>query len=443
MNSKKKALALIVIAVASLCAIGVATAQAAPEFEAREAVEPEGEAEASPVHATLDAAQVGTEPVKLTLAGQSITCEVATGSATLAAPSSTLTLSPTYGKCKVVFLGIPFPTEIKVGSCTYVHHAKEETEADVYKAQLDISCPTESKILITIKNTAGTKTKCLIHVPSQSGLSTVKVKNMTEAETEDVTLVDEVEGVKETVTNGEETCGLITPGEYTSGKMTGNTTVTATGKGEVPPPNLRMAQKFHFAAEEEEIAFFGTQNTNQEFGFDLGKVKCTQMLIENPSLQFVNNLSPDVEGTELGAGPSYEGCEINKEKVEINLNVCWFRIAALRVEAGWYEAGTYIENCFPKMRIEIKAPNCTIFIPQQSGFKKEGLRSVTLTNVGAGKNREVTATFVISGMKYEEEGEGCKQPGKATANGTYSGTERLTAAEPAGPFFRGLWVEKT
>lgn len=441
MTSKKKVPALVAIAVAALCAIGVGTAQAAPEFEARKAVTAEGETEASPVHATLDASQVATEPIKLTLAGQSITCESAGGSATLPAPSSTLTLSPTFEKCKLVFFGISFPTEVKVGSCTYVHHAQEETEADVYKAKLDISCPTESKILITIKNTAGTKTKCLIHVPSQSGLSTVKVKDMTTAEPEDITLVDEVEGVKETVTNGEESCGLITPGEYTSGKMTGNTTVTTTGAGEVPP--LRLVQRFHFATEEEATVFYGTESTNLEFGFDLGKVKCTQMLIENANLQFVGKTSPYVDGSEQGAGPPYEGCEINKEKVEVDLNVCWFRIAALRVEAGWYEAGTYIDDCFPGMRIELKAPNCTIFIPEQSGFKNEGLRRVTLTNVGTGKGQEVTATFAVSGMKYEEEGEGCKNPGKATANGTYTGTERLTVGERNGPFLLGLWVEKT
>lgn len=66
-----------------------------------------------------------------------------------------------------------------------------------------------------------------------------------------------------------------------------------------------------------------------------------------------------------------------------------------------------------------------------------------MTNVGTGKSREVLATFVISGMKYEEEGGGCKQAGKLTSNGTYSGTIRLTVGERTGPWFLGLWVEKT
>jgi hypothetical protein len=442
-TSSRKTLAFVVLAILALSVVVAATAQAAPEFEALKAVEAEGEEEETSVHATLDATQVVAEPIKLSLNGLSITCESVTASATLSSPSSTLTLSPAFSKCKMVVLGITFPTEIKVNSCTNVLHAKEETAADTYKAQLGISCPAEGKILITIKNSAGTKSKCLVHVSPQTGLNSVKVKDMTEAEPEDITLIDEVEGIKTVVTNGEEACGLITPGEYSNGKISGTTTVTATGVGEVPPPNLGLAQKFHFAAEEEEALFAIAQNSNLEFGFDLGKVKCVQMVIENPAQQFVNKTSTFVEATEQGGGPPYENCEINKEKVEIDLNVCWFRIDVLRIDGPFYEAGTYIENCFPKMRIEIKAPNCTIYIPQQSGFKKEGLRTVTLTNVGAGKSREVTATFVVSGMKYEEEGEGCKQPGKATANGTYSGTERLTAAEQAGPFFRGLWVEKT
>jgi hypothetical protein len=442
MTSSKKTLAFVVLAILALSVVVAATAQAAPEFEARKAVEAEGEEEETSVHATLDATQVVAEPIKLSLNGLSITCESVTASATLSSPSSTLTLSPAFSKCKMVVLGITYPTEIKANSCTNVLHAKEETAADTYKAQLDISCPAEGKILITIKNSAGTKSKCLVHVSPQTGLNSVKVKDMTEAEPEDITLIDEVEGIKTVVTDGEEACGLITPGEYSNGKISGTTTVTATGVGEVPPPNLGLAQKFHFAAEEEKAEFYGTQSTVQEFGFDLGKVKCAQVWLTGTA-EFPGGTTTELSGGERAGGLSYENCEFNKENFAVNMNFCQFRIKVLRIETAQFEASTYIELCFPNERIEIIGPNCTIFIPEQSGFKQEGLRGLTLSNDGAGKNREVTAKFWLAGIKYEEQGGGCKQNGKMTNNGTYSGTMRLTVAEESGPWFRGLWVDKT
>lgn len=442
MTSSKKTLAIVVFATLALSVVVAATAQSAPEFEALKAVEAEGEEEETSVHATLDATQVVSEPVKLSLNSLPITCESVTASATLSTSSSTSTLSPAFSKCKMVVLGITYPTEVNVGSCTNVLHLKEETAAGTYKAQLDISCPAEGKILITIKNSAGTKSKCLVHISPQTGLSTVKVKDMTEAEPESITLIDEVEGIKSVVTNGEESCGLIAPGEYSNGKISGATTVTATGVGEVPPPNLKVAQKFHFAAEEEKGEFYGVQSTVQEFGFDLGKVKCAEVWLTG-SAEFPGGTTTELTGTERAGGKSYESCEFNKENFEVDLNFCVFRIKVLKVETAEFEASTYIELCFPNERIEIKGPNCTIFIPEQSGFKQEGLRGITLSNDGTGKNREVTAKFFLAGIKYEEQGGGCKQNGKMTTNGTYSGTMRLTVAEESGPFFRGLWVEKT
>jgi hypothetical protein len=437
-HQAKLGLALAAILILSTATI-TATAQAAPEFLATEAQEAESTEEEAPVHATLDATTVEAEPIKFTLGSFSVTCAKATATATLEAPSSTTTLSPSFGECKMVILGVSFAAEVSPGSCGFVIHATEEIEADVFKANTDISCPGEGKIQITIKNLAQTKTKCVVHVPPQSGLNTTKIKDMTEASPANITVAHEIEGASATVTNGEENC-WITPGNYNTGKLTGNTTVTATNGGEVPP--LRMVDTFHFADEEEEVAFIATQYSGQEFGFDLGKVKCGQIWLEGDH-EFPGKTSPELAGREPSGEKPYQACTFNKEETEVDLWACRFRITALRVEAGQYEAGTYIEQCVPKRTIEVITPNCTIKIPEQMGYKKEGLRTVTLTNVGTGTSREVIAQFNVKGMKYEEEGGGCKQAGQLTSNGTYSGSIRLTVAERAGPWFRGLWVEKT
>jgi hypothetical protein len=353
--------------------------------------------------------------------------------------SPTLSLAPSFASCKAVLL-ISFLAEVNVNGCSFVLHDLSETEADHFKSRFDIACPAGKEILLKIRLSAESKTRCVIHVPPQANLTTAQVLNMTAASPEDFTVKPEVENVKVVVEKGEESC-LVAPGTYTTGKLTGNTTVTGTtGEGKVPPVKA-VPKKFHFATEQEEVTYFGTQGAvAQEFGFDFGKVKCSQMLVEgNP--QFLGKTELNLLGAEAAGGKPYEGCEDPKTKAtyEVDLNGCVLRMTALRIDNGRFEAGTTVEDCFVGEVIEIDSAACTYKIPEQSGVNKEGLRHITLANVGAGKSREVTATFSLTGMKYEEEGGACKQAAKA--NGTLTGQMRMLAGERTGMSFLGLWVE--
>jgi hypothetical protein len=405
---------------ATLVVVGfVATAaQAEPVFEAVEIAESEEWNEEVPIHATLDASQVGAEPVKLTLVpGLPVTCESVTANATLATESPTATFSPSFAKCKVTSFGIAVPAEVKFGSCHYVVHAKEEVEEDLSTATADITCEgKEEKILITIKNTAGTKTKCLVHVPPQSGLSLVHLENMPEASPESFTLKNEVGSIEAQVTNGEEPC-LIAPGTYKKATLTGNTTVTATGTGEVKTPPAKVKSKKYDFEWEEANEILAIQDTGQQvFTFEVGQVKCNTVYMSRPVVPASGFATAIFENPE-----NMEECKFGALEAEVKFRECRYRFWAGLFEFNEFAGNTTI-TCPVNRFIEVITPQCTIKIFEQEGKNSEGLKRVTYVNQKPGARRELTVELHLREIKYEEEGEGagCNNETVLT-NGKYDG----------------------
>jgi hypothetical protein len=435
MTHKTKVLGLIVVGILTVNALAVADAQAEPEFQALEAVENEGVVEEEFVHAPVDATQVEGEPIKLSIEGLSISCQSATATATLATgSSSSLTLSPTFKTCKALF-GV-LPAEIKFGSCGYTLHGAEHVEADLYFAFADIACPGEEKVVITVKNFMATKTKCIIEVASQSNLTMIHVENMTEAPPVDATVENKIENIEAIVKNGEEECPLP-PKTYTNAKISGKTTLTATGEGEVPP-NLGMdvVEKFHFQFDEEEAQVWNEQDGPQEFGFDLGKVKCQRVFGDEIFK------SKSMTTLYLNGGLAYKECKLGAEEVEIDVNSCWYKVTARQVEKGLFRGKTAI--LCPKFKaIEVTAKNCTITIKEQQGPKNAGLGEVEYISIGNKPTREITAAMRVNGLAYEEIGLGCKKNGAPTT-GTFDGSVIFHASKPFAPGEQlDLWPEKT
>lgn len=429
--------ALVIPVVLLAFALEAAVAQAEPVFEAVETAESEEWSEEVPVHATLDASQVEAEPFKMSLGSLSVTCSVVTASATLTTASPTATFSPKAEKCKVVILGVTFPTEVKWGSCHYVLHAEEEVEEDLSTASADITCEgKEEKVLITVKNPAGTKTRCLIHVGPQSGLTTVTIENMTEASPEDIRLKNEVGSIKTQVTNGEEIC-LIAPGTYESGTFTGKTTVTATGTGEVKVPPLNVkSKKYDFEWESaNSIQVIQDVAASQEFTFAVGKVKCTTMYLWREVFSSFSNII-------IQDPQNFEGCKLGGQEVEMNFRECryWFI-------AGTFERNEFVGNtkitCPVNRFIEVIAPECTIKVFEQDGKNHEGLKRVTYMNQKPGANQEVTGEMHLRDIEYEEEGNGigCNNNVLRT-DGKFDGKFLMQAGYTYG--LQGdLWVERT
>jgi hypothetical protein len=429
---------LVFAVVFAINLVAIAGAQAEPEFQALETVKAEEWEEENPVHATLSATQVESEQIKLTLGGISIRCGAATASGTLETGSSpTMTLLPTYSKCKA---GILFPAEVSTNGCSYGVHSAEQLEADLYKAQADLTCPAGKEITATIKNPEGTKSLCVVHVAPQSNLAGVKVQDTTEATPDNIAVKNEIGTIKAVVTNGEAAC-LITPGSYGNTQLTGTTTVTAKSTAKETPPinyDLLPSRKFHFAGESAGslTRLTGLQDSNLEFSFSFGKVKCMHMLWEQPNYGTAASNAVELYGE------SAENCTEGGAESSIEFNGCRYRLEA---KANEHEVlvGNTIVICPALKAIEVSAPACTARIPGQTGPKGAGLGRITFENLGTGANREVRAQFAVRNLEYEELGLGCKAANVMTTTGRYDGSMFLRAAKELGGNQIGFWTQKT
>lgn len=421
---------LALLAVAAMAAWAAAPAQAELEFQTLEPLqygESEEEQEDVPVPTTLDAGQVAEEPITISIGEAKIKCTTATATGTLETGSSpTLDLTPSYSGCT---LGGSLTTEIKTEGCSFHVDLLEEVEVTLFNAQTDIACPGEGKILATVKSLG--KTACLIDVPAQTGLKTVKAITMLEDSPDDFTLKHEVSTLKVTVKNGEVSCP-ITPGEYTNAGLTGNTLVTANSTGEGVPPTKaepKKVEKIHFGIEKEEIFITSNVVSKQAFGFDIGKVECGKG-------QGNHNVdSPTTKITTLLFAPEkYEECKHpnSGEPTEVLFRECRYEIKSDVMNKA-VRTGSLDIRCLA-FAIEVKINGvCTIEIPEQRGPNDLGIRRVAFSNSGTGKKQVVDAEFKLVGIEYEEKkGPGCMNPNVRKNNGTMTGTYVFEAFEQGG-----------
>jgi len=434
MTRKIKIVGLVSATVLAVCAFAVTAAQAESEFVAIETIGEGEEATESVAEATLSATQVEGEPISLTVGELTTSCTSVTATGTQEAGGSEwMALTPSYSGCKTA--GI-LSAEFSVNSCAYEFEAMEQLEEDSYEALADVGCPSEEGMTLTIWGPFKIKTTCVMHVVPQSGLSGVEVQDMTEANPDDITVTSAIEELTVVVENGKETCP-VSPGAYNESKLTGNTTVTATNGPETPPIDERIVPKkrFHFALEEEDVLVKGTEDTVQKFTFDLGVVECTEVLLEDS----ISAKDPRIYyffGT-----PVYGACLFEGNAATISADGCIYRLDAKAIEFGQFMGRAFIE-CEAGKEIEVKTTNCTIAIPAQDGIKKEGLRGLRYANLGTKANREITAEFTLSGIRYEEFGKECKTSGM-TLNGKLVGSWYLKGREAQGANAVGVWAEPT
>lgn len=199
-----------------------------------------------------------------------------------------------------------------------------------------------------------------------------------------------------------------------------------------------VARNFHFNFEEKNIYFSWSQDSMQKFGFDLGTVECPEVLLQEggdfSGLYFATSMASG------GTTEGFENCKFGMQPAEIALNACFYRLAAHGIEFGEFVGRTFIE-CLALQEIEVKVPECTIFIPEQLGTGGAGMRRVVFKDVGAGTNREITASISLKAIRYEEVGEGCKSGGPKV-NGTFTGSWNLKTTIASGNQ-RGLSLAKT
>jgi hypothetical protein len=151
MNRSLKRIGLIVLGIALLSAIGASPAMANPLFH----IEMED--------TTLTGGQI-TPNVLTTDLGE-LKCETVNYDGTQGPfTSTTLTLTPTFEKCKIGEVN----TTVTMNGCSYVFHLQQNTEN--YEAKMGIECPAGQKFVIHTP-------ECAITIPPQGPKAAVTFTN--------------------------------------------------------------------------------------------------------------------------------------------------------------------------------------------------------------------------------------------------------------------------
>jgi hypothetical protein len=156
-------LGVLTVALA-LSAVVASAAQAAPEFWAEE------------FPASVFGKHIGN--VAMTDEG-SIVCEEGSYTGELKKEaSSTLTLTPKYGKCK----SQGWPVTFFWNGCDYLLHLKEKTKEENYSGNFDFACPAGKVIEAKAYSDAGHTTQiCRMTISPQAGMLSVTYTNFLEA----------------------------------------------------------------------------------------------------------------------------------------------------------------------------------------------------------------------------------------------------------------------
>ncbi len=207
-----KALGLSLVAVFAMSTMAPSAAQAVPTFTA----------ESYP--ATMDS-EVDVVN-SFTSQGRVIKCTTTTYSATLAAPSTTLTVTPVTTGCSATVLGKTFPTTVTHNGCDSLFHLTNPSGPSPYLATADVVCKSPNDIVVHLyenatKHTANEPT-CTFTFEPQTGSEHVALTNGTNAKTgkADVTAKVTLEKIHNIVTGNEATCGATNATTKAEGAIT-------------------------------------------------------------------------------------------------------------------------------------------------------------------------------------------------------------------------------
>jgi hypothetical protein len=138
--------------------------------------------------------------------------------------------------------------------------------------------------------------------------------------------------------------------------------------------------------------------------------------------------------------PTYSGCTgFGFFGVAIDVNSCKFKFTSGEEGEGNLEGGVHIV-CPAGKSIEVTAPGCTVTVGTQTPTGG----TITYTNLGAGKTREIGVDVALTGIHYIEDNKGifptCSNNGATTTDGTYRG-ESIVKGENGSGVQHGIWVE--
>jgi hypothetical protein len=186
----------------------------------------------------------------------------------------------------------------------------------------------------------------------------------------------------------------------------------------------------NFHSEVAPVLFEGDQVVPLLFSVELGlTTKCATAHLKGTSTAQTS--------TTLSLEAQYGTCKTFGLASDIKMNGCTY---LFHLVAGSSPPTATMDVSCPggaKIEIESTFDNCIIKTSPQTGRNH-----VLFSYTGTGSTRDIDASFIVTGMSYEEVGSECPDPGAHT-DGEYTGTATLKGYkdEPIKGAQVGIWVD--
>jgi hypothetical protein len=180
-----------------------------------------------------------------------------------------------------------------------------------------------------------------------------------------------------------------------------------------------------FHSTDEHTIITGSQTTRNSFTVNAGTTHCEVATFEG-------TLSAKTTD-EATVTPTYTNCKLTAFGGEVlnatvDVNGCHYLITTdgvVHLKCG--------ETDTTKSNIQVTAPFCTVTVAPQT------INKVDFVNVGAGPTKEIDVVATATGISYTQSAL-CPTGGGSFANGTYSGTVRVTGENTTKEHV-GIWHE--
>jgi hypothetical protein len=365
--------------------------------------------------ATISSVQVVQQKYKVgSAANIAVKCDSATASGTLAASSSSITLTPAYSGCQVAG---QFATA-NANSCKYVFNSTNE--AAPYSGSMDIACSKEGDGIIFTQATSG----CEVKFPAQTALGAIEFANTGSNRSRAVTGNLNISGVKNVNSSKCAEGG----GTFTNGTLAGSLVVKGTNAGhgvgvylnkeQVEDPPMLEGESYPLIVQ-------GSEMSGLKVGLGGVIFNCSG-----------SGAQTEISGrvAEFGGSVAYGGCGT----ATMQMNGCSFTLHPLTSEAP-LAAGS--------MGISCKTEGGGIILQYVGGCKAQFsvqsiANSVKFQDLGTGSTRYVHVELSAAGLKYTE-GAGCPHTGTHT-DGSMVGSWDLKgykSVEGIPTSQEGIWVE--
>ena len=366
----------------------------------------------APVSGSLVIPQEGKTQV-MTLGGSSLSCRTSSLTGPLAAPSSSLSLTPSYEKC--VWSGVS--ATVSVNSCKFVLNSTNESAPLTGTLGVNCSKPGDSIVV----NSPGLP--CTVTIPQQAAHGQVQFENLGVNQSRIILTKLSVAGLSHTIAG----VGCTKQGAFENGALSGTYTFSSTAFGGSEPNGFYIGKEQTGPA----IAKLNGENY-PAFYKSLGGLEGTKALAylgANSAFEsyWSGSISGPAEDLNMTVGL------FQAKKSAIKANGCHFVFHIVSKETG--TAGVSCETPGAKMVIEhLNQGGCVSEIPAQYGLK-----GVSFKNIGSGSGRSVEVDVYLNGVTYTGVGSACDRRG-TFSNGVISTHMTLQGhwTEPDG-ILQGIW----